>query len=242
MVNITKEFAVNSEIRKKVLELIKSEKYTVKEICAMLDIKPGSVRNLKRFNSKDWIKKDLDLIKNVSYSAKELSKILNEKVGTIRRLRKELGVTPSQSAVMSKPRPYQRKQEIRNCVRKDCNVTFQVNRASKKKYCSPRCQMLTQNPSYKGMHRPQRNPDIKEYTKYSRKVHGLSQKIYELNKDIINPSNYPRTLCGVEGGWQLDHIIPIKECYNKGMSINEAASLDNLRMLPWKTNLMRNFK
>jgi|TARA_R110000824_G_scaffold192370_1_gene374513 hypothetical protein len=37
-------------------------------------------------------------------------------------------------------------------------------------------------------------------------------------------------------------MIQIKECFEKGMSVEEASTLDNLRMLPWKTNLMRNFK
>jgi hypothetical protein len=60
--------------------------------------------------------------------------------------------------------------------------------------------------------------------------------------DIINPKGYKRTLCGIEDGWQLDHIIPIKECYEKDMTPEEAASINNLRMLPWKENLMRNYE
>ena len=33
----------------------------------------------------------------------------------------------------------------------------------------------------------------------------------------------------------------IKERFEKGMSIEEAASINNLRMFPWKDNLMRNY-
>jgi 5-methylcytosine-specific restriction endonuclease McrA len=66
--------------------------------------------------------------------------------------------------------------------------------------------------------------------------------VYNENIDIINPERHPRTLCGVEGGWQLDHIIPIKECFDRGIPPREAASLTNLRMLPWKENLMRQYK
>jgi hypothetical protein len=72
-------------------------------------------------------------------------------------------------------------------------------------------------------------------------VHGLSNKNYKLNIDIINPNNYPRTICGIDGGWQLDHIIPIKECFELGIPIEEAADISNLRMLPWRENLMRNY-
>lgn len=85
------------------------------------------------------------------------------------------------------------------------------------------------------------NVNSKEYKTYARKVHRLSGKIYNENIDIINPERHPRTLNGVEGGWQLDHIMSIKECFLLGKPVEEAASLENLRMLPWKDNLMRNY-
>lgn len=85
------------------------------------------------------------------------------------------------------------------------------------------------------------NVNSAEYKTYARKVHRLSGKTYTENIDIINPNRYTRTLCGVEGGWQLDHIITIKECFLKGISPEKAAEVGNLRMLPWKDNLMRNY-
>lgn len=86
------------------------------------------------------------------------------------------------------------------------------------------------------------NVNSAEYKTYARKVHRLSGKTYTENIDIINPQRYTRTLCGVEGGWQLDHIIPIKECFLSGISPEEASAIDNLRMLPWRENLARNKK
>ena len=198
---------------------------------------------MTRVKFREWTEEELNLIKDVSYSARELSVLLNARPGTIRNLRVKLDVVPSQSIVMSKPRPYQLKQETRTCIGKECNFTFTVNRASKKKYCSHSCQQRTANVAAKGVgSRKMRNPATPEYKKYARQVHGLSQKTYEEHKQIINPNNYPRTLCGVEGGWQLDHIIPIKECFEKGLTPQEAAQVSNLRMLPWKDNLMRNFE
>jgi len=85
------------------------------------------------------------------------------------------------------------------------------------------------------------NVNSKEYKTYARKVHRLSGKVYNENIDTINPERHSRTLNGVAGGWQLDHIIPIKECFLSGVSAEEAAALENLRMLPWKDNLMRNY-
>lgn len=197
---------------------------------------------MTRVKFREWTEDELNLIRNVSYSARELSVMLNARPGTIRNLRIKLGVVPSQSIVMSKPRPYQLKQETRTCIGKECNVTFTVNQASKKKYCSHSCQQRTANVAAKGIgSRKMRNPATPEYKKYARQVHGLSQKIYEEHKQIINPNNYPRTLCGVEDGWQLDHITPIKECFGKGLTPQEAAQVSNLRMLPWKDNLMRQY-
>jgi hypothetical protein len=48
-------------------------------------------------------------------------------------------------------------------------------------------------------------------------------------------------LCGVDGGWQLDHIKTVREAFDEGLSPEEVAHVDNLRMLPWKENLMRNY-
>lgn len=197
---------------------------------------------MTRVKFREWTEEELNLIKDVSYSARELSVLLNARPGTIRNLRIKLSVVPSQSIVMSKPRPYQLKQETRTCIGKECNVTFTVNQASKKKYCSHSCQQRTANVAAKGIgSRKMRNPATPEYKKYARQVHSLSQKVYEENKQIINPNNYPRTLCGVEDGWQLDHITPIKECFEKGLTPQEAAQVSNLRMLPWKDNLMRQY-
>ena len=197
---------------------------------------------MTRVKFREWSNEELNLIQDVSYSARELSIMLNARLGTIRNLRVKLGVVPSQSAVMSKPRPNRVTKQIRTCIGKDCSNTFEAVPSSKKKYCCHSCQQKTANVAAKGIgSRSVRNPNIKEYTKYARKVHGLSQKTYEQNKEIINPNNHPRTLCGVEGGWQLDHIIPIKECFEKGISAEEASSVSNLRMLPWKDNLMRQY-
>ena len=76
-----------------------------------------------------------------------------------------------------------------------------------------------------------------EYKIYQRKVRWLTEKNYVLYKDIINPKNHPRTLCGVEGGYQLDHILGIYEAFNKKISVEECASLKNLQLLSWKQNL-----
>jgi len=146
-------------------------------------------------------------------------------------------------AKKGKPNRKNLRQVVKTCIGKNCSNTFTVNQASKKKFCSKSCQQRTQNNAAKGIgSRKMRNPLTPEYKRYAQRVHGLSQKIYEKNKSIINPNNVPRTLCGVDGGWQLDHVIPIKECFQRGMTPEQAASIENLRMLPWKDNLMRQYE
>ena len=174
-------------------------------------------------------------------TAEEVGKSLKISASTVYRKRKQLGVI-IKGAKKGKPSPNKERKETRTCIGNNCNNTFIVVLSRTKKYCSHSCQQKTANVAAKGVgSRKMRNPATPEYKRYARKVHGLSQKIYEQNVNILNPNNHPRTLCGVDGGWQLDHIIPIKECFKKGITIEEASAITNLRMLPWKTNLVRQY-
>ena len=84
-----------------------------------------------------------------------------------------------------------------------------------------------------------RNRKTSDYEKYKRRVRWLSEKTYAENKNILNPNGYPRTLCGVPGGYQLDHIVGLYECYIRGTSVETASSLNNLQFIPWEENLQK---
>jgi hypothetical protein len=58
-------------------------------------------------------------------------------------------------------------------------------------------------------------------------------------KSIIN--THKRTLSGIDGGYQLDHIISIKFGFDNNISPEALSEKSNLRMLPWKKNLERNW-
>lgn len=191
---------------------------------------------------RNYTKEELKLISDTTLTADEIAKIINVHPITVGRFRKKLGIKVAPGAKKGKANPKKMRQVTRSCIGKDCVATFTVIQASTKKYCSHSCQQRTANVAPKGIgSRQKRNLLLTEYKQYSRMVHRLSQKIYEQNIDIINPNRYPRTLCGVHGGWQLDHIIPIKECFNNGVSAELASDVTNLRMLPWKDNLMRQY-
>lgn len=87
-----------------------------------------------------------------------------------------------------------------------------------------------------------RNPRLREYIRYRNEVKRISEKVYVQHMDTINPGRKPRTLCGVHGGWQLDHIYPLKRCFEEGWSPEQAGCLSNLQMLPWEENLRKRDK
>ena len=51
-----------------------------------------------------------------------------------------------------------------------------------------------------------------------------------------------RGRCGVEGAYQLDHIKSINWGWENGIEPEVIAEWDNLKMIPWKTNLLKSSK
>jgi hypothetical protein len=51
-----------------------------------------------------------------------------------------------------------------------------------------------------------------------------------------------RGRCGVEGAYQLDHIKSINWGWENGIAPEVIAEWDNLRMIPWRTNLLKSSK
>jgi hypothetical protein len=82
-----------------------------------------------------------------------------------------------------------------------------------------------------------REYNMTEYRKYSGKVRRLTEKNYVKYFMIINPNNYPRTLCGVCGGYQLDHILSVRFCYDNNISEEKCADVGNLQIVEWLQNL-----
>ena len=192
----------------------------------------------------EYSEEELALLKDPMMTTRELAKLLNIGVATVVRARKRLGFEVPMGAKKGKPNLARVSKEIRVCAHPDCSNTFTVVPSKVRLYCCHRCHSLTLDNSH--LQSPEvlkkRTKDTTPaYKRYKGLVHRLSGRTYTENIDIINPNRYTRTLCGVEDGWQLDHIIPIKECYERGMTPEEASDISNLRMLPWKDNLMRNY-
>jgi 5-methylcytosine-specific restriction endonuclease McrA len=87
-----------------------------------------------------------------------------------------------------------------------------------------------------GSAHPRWNPNKAPLIEYGRKVRVLSEKTYQENLSNLNPDNLPRTLCGIDGGYQLDHKISIKNGFVNNIPPERLSSVDNLQLLPWKDN------
>lgn len=76
-----------------------------------------------------------------------------------------------------------------------------------------------------------------EWQLYKSKVVSISRKNYRRNKDRINPNNLPTGKAGTPGAYHLDHIVPIRYCFDHNIPEETCAHPDNLQMLEWRSNV-----
>lgn len=182
----------------------------------------------------------LEMLRDASLSSSDLSHRLTCGTATIQRWRKSLGINVGRGSKRGKPRPWQNKSEERICL--CCGEVFVTIPSRAKQYCSLVCSTKSidrtymQSDSYRASLLKDETP---EYKRYCGRVHRLTSKIYESNKSVINPNNYPRGLAGREGVYHLDHIISIRYGFDNNIPPEEIAKLENLQMLPWKDNISK---
>lgn len=83
--------------------------------------------------------------------------------------------------------------------------------------------------------------NILKFSTYRNRVSTLTNHMYEKHKEIINPLNTPRGKQGINNdNYQVDHIVPVSICWDNGISAENCASLENLRMLHWRDNISKN--
>lgn len=90
-----------------------------------------------------------------------------------------------------------------------------------------------------GEFHPGYNPERREYLRYKTRVQRLTEQTYARFSNEINPNAFPRTLAGVEGGYQLDHIKSTWRGFQEKLPPEEIAKKENLQMLPWLENLKK---
>lgn len=72
---------------------------------------------------------------------------------------------------------------------------------------------------------------------YKSTVTSLSRKNYIDYKNTINPNNFPRGKAGVKGAYHLDHIVPIRWCFDNHVPAEICAHQSNLQMITWRSNV-----
>lgn len=196
------------------------------------------------------LEEEIQILSNPALTHKEICELLNCSTATISRKRKKHNISLSKGRKPGKLIGEISERVTLTC--KVCNSHFKVTPSySHRKYCSKKCMYNCDEyiQKLKDVDRDYQKtddwgswaikPDRPEYKSYRGKVDRLTEKTYAANFDIINPNKVPRTIAGVDGGYQLDHIKPVRQCFDEGISVEEASSVDNLRMLPWKENIMR---
>jgi hypothetical protein len=127
---------------------------------------------------------------------------------------------------------------------RECNHRYQVqlcnllSGASKCSVCGPKkrgAQITAFSKEYFA-----RNYDLTLWEDYLTQVRQLSNRCYDANIDVLNPKRLPRSRPDLNpDAVNLDHIVPIIECFKRGWDIHEAAALTNLQLLPAHKNLSK---
>jgi hypothetical protein len=129
------------------------------------------------------------------------------------------------------------------CVRnKECGHVFKttaINILSRPTSCTicgikERSEKLTQT-SYDRSEEWQKTAS--EWKIYKSNVTKLTKQNYKRHKDKINPNNLPTGRAGTPGAYHIDHIVPIRYCYNNNIPEHICAHPDNLQMLGWRENV-----
>ena len=76
-----------------------------------------------------------------------------------------------------------------------------------------------------------------EWNIYRHKVYALTRQTYKNYSSTINPHNLFRGKAGVENAHHLDHIVPVRYCFNNDIPEEICAHQDNLQMLHWHDNV-----
>lgn len=72
---------------------------------------------------------------------------------------------------------------------------------------------------------------------YKSKVTKLTRKSYKIHKKEINPNDLPRGRAGTPGAYHVDHVVPIRYCFENNIPVELCSHSSNLQMLGWNDNV-----
>lgn len=130
---------------------------------------------------------------------------------------------------------------------KDCNHTFYVapgNVVHNNVIC-PICNTERKREKYKIENQLKHErwaETASEWEIYKSKVTSLTRVNFDNNQNIINPNNYQRGIAGEKDAYHLDHIFPVRWCFEHKVPPEACADISNLQFLPWDDNLKKGRK
>jgi hypothetical protein len=147
----------------------------------------------------------------------------------------------------------------RNCPNCDIELKYatieSLNTAKRKNTICNSCSAYKYNKTFKDVIKPQHTLQMRatkagfqnfdEYKEKYPKKQFYKREVWRLTyqKPIDTLENWKfRGRCGVEGAYQLDHIRSIDWGWKNAIDAEVIADWDNLRMIPWKTNLLKSSK
>ena len=83
------------------------------------------------------------------------------------------------------------------------------------------------------------DPTVSEYRRYANRVRKLSEETYNLHESEINPHKHIRGLAGTPNAYHLDHKISVRYGFDNGIPPEVLAKKENLRILPWRVNIVK---
>jgi hypothetical protein len=89
-----------------------------------------------------------------------------------------------------------------------------------------------------GLYDNQYSEKYTEFKKHQHKVHKLTHKIKHL---IEGYDESKHGKMGIDGAYQIDHIIDIKYGFDNNIPAEEIASLKNLQFIPWEENIKKGY-
>ncbi|MFM7084746.1 MAG: hypothetical protein ACKOW3_07065 [Hyphomicrobium sp.] len=74
---------------------------------------------------------------------------------------------------------------------------------------------------------------------YKKLVRRISKANYKSSMSLLNPKNHSFGPSGKKNSYHLDHIVPVTICWEYYVPAEDAASIQNLQIIPWFVNLSR---
>ena len=77
-----------------------------------------------------------------------------------------------------------------------------------------------------------------EFKYYQHKVHRLTHKVRHL---IEGYDESKQTRMGIDGGYQIDHIVDIKYGFDNNIPAETIADISNLQFITWEENIKKGY-